>query len=152
MSQASSMAARPPIHDRMPVWFQRVENATIAVLTVVMFVDLDFAWWWLPALFLLFDLSMVGYLRDPRLGAWTYNIVHSYIGPAAAVIGIVTASRSALFLALVLGFHIAVDRFFGYGLKFRDHFTHTHLGDKGSTRPAEHRRRNGQPRSERGSG
>jgi hypothetical protein len=121
-------------HDRVPVWFQRVENAAIAALSVVAFVELGFSWWWLFVLFLLFDLSMIGYLRDPGLGAWTYNAVHSYIGPAAAgVVAVVSTSRDAAFVALLWAFHIGVDRFLGYGLKMRDRFTHTHLGEIGRT-------------------
>ena len=30
-----------------------------------------------------------------------------------------------------VGFHIAVDRLLGYGLKFTDSFAHTHLGEIG---------------------
>jgi hypothetical protein len=119
-------------HDRLPVWYQRAENAVIAALVAVGFVDLDFAWWWLLVLFLPFDLSMVGYVRSASLGAWTYNAVHSYIGPAAAaLVAVVASARWAGFLALVWGFHIAVDRLLGYGLKFRDRFDHTHLGELG---------------------
>jgi hypothetical protein len=120
------------------VWFQRGESAVIATLTVVMFVELDFDWWYLPALFVLFDVSMAGYLHGPRLGAWTYNAVHTYAGPAAiGAVGVATESRSLAFVALVWAFHIAVDRGLGYGLKFQDHFAHTHLGVIGRTRPAD---------------
>lgn len=122
----------PTVHDRLPVWFQRGENAAVAAFVAVAFVDLEFAWWWLLALFLLFDVSMIGYSRNPGLGAWTYNAVHSYIGPAAiAVFAMVAEARWGAFLALIWAFHIAVDRLLGYGLKFRDRFTHTHLGDVG---------------------
>lgn len=122
-------------HDRLPVWFQRAENATIAALAAVAFVELDFSWWWLAALFLLFDVSMVGYLRNPRVGAWTYNAVHSYIGPAAfGVVSIVRSSRDLAFVGLVWAFHIGIDRLLGYGLKLRDRFTHTHLGEIGRSR------------------
>ena len=118
--------------DHLAVWFQRIENAMIAALAAVAFVELGFSWWWLAALFLLFDLSMVGYLRNPSLGAWTYNAVHSYIGPAAAgVIAVVTSSRDVAFVSLVWAFHIGIDRLLDYGLKLRDRFTHTHLGEIG---------------------
>jgi hypothetical protein len=123
------------------IWFQRVENGVIAVAAVVAFVQLGFAWWWLAALFLAFDLSMAGYAHSPRLGAWTYNLGHSYVVPAALVaIGWAADARGALFLALAWAFHIAVDRLLGYGLKFTDRFTHTHLGElgghQGSAAPA----------------
>ena len=120
------------ITDRLPVGFQRVESAALAVVAAVAFVDLGFDWWWLLALFLVFDLSMVGYARSPRLGAWTYNAVHSYVAPALlGVVAVVDGARWTAFLALVWAFHIAVDRLLGYGLKFQDRFTHTHLGEIG---------------------
>jgi hypothetical protein len=122
-------------HDPLPVWFQRVENAMIAALVAVAFVELGFSWWWLVVLFLLFDVSMVGYLHDPRLGAWAYNTVHSYIGPAACGVGaVVSASRGLAFVSLVWAFHIGIDRLLGYGLKLRDRFTSTHLGEIGPGR------------------
>ena len=125
------MSSDEPV-DRLPTWFQRAENATIGVLAVMAFVDLGFAWWWLLALFLLFDLSMVGYAVDPRLGAWTYNTVHSYIGPSVlGVVSLAAEARWAVFVAVLWAFHIAVDRLLGYGLKFQDRFTHTHLGEVG---------------------
>ena len=119
-------------HDPLPIWFQRAENAVIAALAAVAFVELGFSWWWLAVLFLLFDVSMLGYLRDPGLGAWTYNAVHSYIGPAGlGVLAVVGESRDLAFVALVWAFHIGVDRLLGYGLKLRDRFTSTHLGEIG---------------------
>ena len=121
--------------DLLPVWFQRVENAMIATLAAVAFVELGFSWWWLAVLFLLFDVSMVGYLRDPGLGAWIYNTVHSYIGPAVCGVGaVLSPSRDLAFVSLVWAFHIGVDRLLGYGLKLRNRFTQTHLGEIGPAR------------------
>ena len=121
------------VTDRLPVHFQRAESVLLAVVTAVAFVELDFDWWWLLALFLLFDVSMLGYLNSPKLGAWTYNAVHSYLGPAAlGVVALVDGARWTAFVALVWAFHIAVDRALGYGLKFCDRFSHTHLGEIGA--------------------
>lgn len=116
----------------MPVVFQRIENVAIAIGVVALLFHLEQAWWWLPALFLVFDLSMVGYLVSPRLGAWTYNLAHNY-AVVAAVGGLAWAfdSTALTVLALAWGFHVAVDRGLGYGLKFCDRFTHTHLGTIG---------------------
>jgi hypothetical protein len=123
------------VRDRLPVWFQRVESAAVAVAAVVAFVELGFSWWWLLVLFLPFDASMVGYAHSPRLGAWTYNSVHSYVGPAGlGIVGITADARWAAFLALTWAFHVGVDRLLGYGLKYRDRFTHTHLGEVGKQR------------------
>lgn len=119
----------------MTIGFQRVESFAVAVAAVAGFVVAGFDWWWLLALFLAFDLSMVGYAVSPSLGAWTYNMIHSYIGPGLVLaLAAVTDGREWVFLALVWAFHVAVDRGLGYGLKFTDRFTHTHLGEIG--RPA----------------
>ena len=120
----------------LPVWFQRIESAAVAVLVVVAFVQLDFAWWWLIAVFLLWDLSMVGYLVSPRVGAISYNVGHSYLGPVLLALTWVAmdGARWPIFVALTWAFHIAVDRLLGYGLKFTDRFTHTHLGEVGKNR------------------
>jgi hypothetical protein len=119
----------------LPVWFQRVESAAVAALVVVVFVQLGFAWWWLLVVFLLWDLSMVGYLASPRIGAIGYNVGHSYLGPAVLLaLTWVSDARWPAFVALTWAFHIAVDRLLGYGLKFTDRFSHTHLGEIGQGR------------------
>ncbi|GIJ33410.1 DUF4260 domain-containing protein [Micromonospora sediminimaris] len=126
-----------------PVQTQRIESVVVAAFAVVVTVAVGYAWWWLLALFLIFDLSMVGYLRGPRVGAVCYNLVHSYALPA--LLGAVAVAFAAFrdpidwlgILAIAWVFHIAVDRALGYGLKTTEGFEHTHLGRIGKAkRPA----------------
>lgn len=78
------------------------------------------------------DLVMVAYLAGTRLGAHMYNVVHSTPLPAALVgLSWWQHDRLALALALVWLAHIGMDRLMGYGLKYGDHFQHTHLGRLG---------------------
>lgn len=120
-----------------PTRLQRIESVTTAVAVVVAFVALGYPWWWLPVLFLGFDISAVGYLRGPRLGSLIYNVGHSYAVPAllSAVWAIQTMlGHDPQGLGIITGawiFHIAVDRALGYGLKFPDSFNSTHLGHIG---------------------
>ncbi len=115
-----------------PILIQRLENAAIAAVAAALFVELGFAWWWLLVLFLAFDLSMLGYLAGPAIGARAYNLVHAYVGPGLlGLVAVVGDLRWAAFVALLWAFHIGVDRTFGYGLKFADRFEHTHLGEVG---------------------
>ena len=81
------------------------------------------------ALILAPDLAMVGYLHSARVGAATYNAVHTYVGPLAlGAGGLVTATALAVGVALVWTAHIGADRLFGYGLKYADHeFGETHI-------------------------
>lgn len=120
-----------------PVAIQRIESGAVAILLLATAVFLYQGWWWVPlALFLVFDLSMLGYVRSPRAGAVGYNLVHSYTVPA--VLGLVAllallASLQPLtwwtgLIALSWAFHVAVDRALGYGIKLPDAFEHTHLG------------------------
>lgn len=123
-----------------PVPAQRIENGLLAVAILVAFFVADAGWWWPLVAFLAFDLSALGYLAGPRIGAAAYNAVHSYIAPAALVItGLVrdTLGQSggpAFFVAGLWAFHVAADRALGYGLKLVDGFTHTHLGRIGKDR------------------
>lgn len=119
--------------------WQRLESAVVAVGIIVALV----AWgrlWWLPlATFLLFDLSALGYLISREVGALTYNLVHNYAPAALAVMawaGLEIAGLQAewsVLLAASWGFHVAVDRALGFGLKTGS-FHDTHLGTLG--RPA----------------
>jgi hypothetical protein len=118
---------------------QRVEAGAVALLAVVAVVVLYPAWWWVPlAAFLVFDLSMLGYVRSTTAGATSYNLVHNYAFPAlAGLTALVTqasfpaASTAAGVLACAWAFHVGVDRALGYGLKLPDAFRHTHLGHIG---------------------
>ncbi|MEG3616037.1 DUF4260 domain-containing protein [Isoptericola haloaureus] len=116
----------------------RLEGLVLAVALLGAAVWLVPDWWWvLPAGFLLVDLSALGYLRGPRAGAAGYNAGHSTVGPV--LLGLVagglaasgadgTAQVVCTTTALTWGFHVGVDRAFGYGLKEPDSFHHTHLG------------------------
>ncbi|WP_431946381.1 DUF4260 domain-containing protein [Micromonospora marina] len=125
-----------------PVAAQRVEGVAVAALAVVVTVAAGYPWWSLLALFLVFDLSMLGYLRGPHVGAVCYNVAHSYTLPA--VLGAVAVAAAASgdridwlgVLAVAWAFHIAVDRALGYGLKTTQGFEHTHLGRIGKARRA----------------
>jgi len=90
------------------------------------------SWSLFALLFLLPDLSMLGYLRGARTGAWAYNAAHTYSVPA--VLAVVTWLIGGVIpspLWLVWLGHIAFDRVLGYGLKQETGFGHTHLGWKG---------------------
>ncbi|NYE95379.1 hypothetical protein FHU41_001645 [Psychromicrobium silvestre] len=122
-----------------PVRAQHLENAALALLVAVLFVGAGFDWWWLLLCFVVFDLSALGYLRNPKFGAFCYNLVHHYAPPALLAI-LYWALRSAGIELWILGllagswaFHIAVDRALGYGLKYDDNFQHTHLAWLGAS-------------------
>ncbi|MFI6042116.1 DUF4260 domain-containing protein [Nocardia sp. NPDC051321] len=114
---------------RLPIWFERAENLAIVVVVIFGFVHLHFSWWWLLALFLAFDVAIVGYLVNERVGAICYNLTHGYVAPAVLLLGyVLTSATWCAFVGLVWAFHIATDRALGFGLKFASGFQDTHLG------------------------
>jgi hypothetical protein len=109
-----------------------LEGATLFVGALVGYSTTHQAWWLVPITILLPDLSMLGYLRGTRLGARVYNLAHSTPLPAAVVaIGWWQEKSVVTALGLVWLAHIGLDRLIGYGLKYDDHFQHTHLGRLG---------------------
>jgi Domain of unknown function (DUF4260) len=91
-----------------------------------------------PLFFLLIlapDLSMLGYLAGPRIGAIAYNLVHALIAPLCLLaLGFLGGQEPAIHIAMIWLAHIAIDRALGYGLKFSTGFQDTHLGRIGRDR------------------
>jgi Domain of unknown function (DUF4260) len=87
--------------------------------------------WAIPAL-LLPDLSAAGYLVSPRIGTFTYNLVHNWApGFIALGLGLWLGSTELQIVAAILIAHVGIDRAVGYGLKLPSSFQDTHLGRMG---------------------
>jgi hypothetical protein len=85
-------------------------------------------YWLVPAL-LAPDLSMVGYLAGPRVGAVTYNLAHNLVVPVLLMFIAWPLQSGVVALAgMVLLAHVGMDRALGYGLKLPTSFQDTHLG------------------------
>ena len=109
----------------LPRVLLRVEGAVVLVASLLLYGG---SWALFAALFLVPDLSMLGYLAGPQTGALAYNAFHTYAPPAAlAAFGVLTGGDTVLFVALVWFAHIGFDRMVGYGLKYPTGFFDTHL-------------------------
>jgi hypothetical protein len=107
----------------------RLEEAAMFGLALYLNTFLHYEGWVFWALFLLPDISMLGYLINTRIGALSYNLLHHKGIAIALYMAGLFAIRPELTLAgLVLFAHSSFDRIFGYGLKFSDNFKNTHLG------------------------
>lgn len=114
----------------------RLEGALVLVAAVAAYAQHSGHWGLFLLLFLVPDLSMLGYLAGARMGAVTYNIVHSYVLPLSiGLAGIGSAQPALIDVALIWIAHIGLDRMLGYGLKYGSAFGHTHLGLLGRARP-----------------
>ncbi len=110
--------------------YLRAEEAAQLALAIlaICIQPVSITWWLWPVLFLSPDLSMLGYLHNTRTGAAAYNLFH-HKGIAALIIliGYGLHMPWMLFIGLVLFAHATFDRLAGYGLKYADSFSHTHL-------------------------
>lgn len=99
---------------------------------IFLFTQLEFQWWLFPLCLLLPDVSMLGYLINPKIGAWIYNFFHhKLLAVLVLILGFCLKIPIAEFAGIILWAHSSMDRIFGYGLKFEDSFKHTHLGSMG---------------------
>ena len=108
----------------------RLEGLAFALVCIAIYGNLGESWWLFAALILVPDLSMLGYLAGPRVGAGVYNLVHNWL---VVIVWFLIAwsldgGNLSLSLPLILGAHIGIDRALGYGLKLPTGFHDTHLG------------------------
>ena len=117
---------------RLPVAIEttlRLESFAAFAMATSAYAHAGHPWLLFAILFLSPDLSIVGYLMGPRIGAAIYNLFHSYAGPAALwLAGLAFGNQVPAAIALIWFAHIGFDRALGYGLKFTTSFKHTHLG------------------------
>ena len=110
----------------------KLEELAMFVLGIFMFGLLGYNWWWFLVLILVPDIGMLGYLVNPKIGAWCYNFFH-HKGIAIVVyfLGMYLSLPALQLAGVILFAHASMDRIFGYGLKYEKGFKFTHLGEIG---------------------
>ena len=117
------------------IFLLRIEGLAVAAISAVLYARTGASWWLFAALWLAPDLSMLGYLAGPCRGARVYNAFHTYLLPAVlALCALLLRVQGALPIALIWANHIGVDRLLGFGLKYANGFSWTHLSRMGSSR------------------
>lgn len=106
----------------------KAEGLAIATLATLLFAQTPASWGMFALLILAPDFSMLGYLLGTRIGAFCYNIAHSYLLPLA-LLALSYAGQFPVLIpvALIWIAHIGFDRAIGYGLKYASGFRDTHL-------------------------
>lgn len=121
-----------------PVLWQRIEGGLIFAAALPLAGMMQSGWplWLWPLALLAPDLSMLGYLAGPRIGAAIYNLVHLYAGGLLlALLGLLSGSPAIIAAGAVWLAHCGIDRALGFGLKSSDGFHDTHLGRIGREGP-----------------
>src|SRR3954467_7233334 len=110
----------------------RLEELAMFLLSIYLFSQLSFAWWWFSVLILIPDISMIGYAFGNKAGAITYNIFHNKgLAIALYLFGSYFQNEVLKLAGIILFGHSSMDRMFGYGLKTLQGFKFTHLGEIG---------------------
>ena len=110
----------------------KLEELGLFILGIYLFSLLNFEWWWFLVLILTPDLSMLGYIFGNKSGAFFYNIFHHRaIAVLLYIMGCYFKIEILQLSGIILFSHSAMDRFFGYGLKYESGFKYTHLGEIG---------------------
>ncbi len=116
----------------------QVEEAAITAIAIYFLTKHSLGltlWLWIP-LFLSPDISMMGYLFNNRVGAFTYNLFHHRaVGLLVAAAGFLLHQDVTITIGILLFAHSSFDRMLGYGLKYNDNFSHTSLGWTGKKEP-----------------
>jgi hypothetical protein len=121
---------RVPSSDRGSVdLVLRAEAVALFLAGVIAYLELNGHPLWLLPLLLAPDLSMIGYVAGPRLGAITYNLAHNLATALGVLaIGWLAAIAPLALAGTVLVAHVGMDRALGFGLKLPTDFRDTHLG------------------------
>jgi hypothetical protein len=131
-SNTELQSKRAPAVAEPVVRFLRLEGLALAAISAVLYARTGSSWWLFAGLWLVPDLSMLGYLVSPCWGARCYNAIHTTITPITlAMAALLFHTAGPLPYALIWLNHIGVDRLLGYGLKYPAGFGWTHLGRQG---------------------
>jgi hypothetical protein len=138
MTQSPTMTAQTQLTTSHPTeeadlaWIRpwlRAEGLATFGAGLAGFLFLGLPWWAFLLLLIVPDVSMVGYLRGPRVGAVLYNVAHDLAtGIAIAGAGLAIGSVPVAAAGAILVAHSGMDRMAGYGLKLPSSFKDTHLG------------------------
>ncbi|MES1999259.1 MAG: DUF4260 domain-containing protein [Pseudomonadota bacterium] len=107
----------------------RLEGLCVLIAASVTYSKFGLGWGTFALFFLTPDVSFLGYLAGPKVGAVSYNMAHSYIGAVACLVaGFALPAPTLLCTGIIWCAHIGFDRALGYGLKYSEGFGFTHLG------------------------
>jgi hypothetical protein len=124
----ATIAAKETISRSMPGMLLHLEGLAVLVGSLVLYFHEGWSWITLVVLLMAPDLAALGYLVNNRVGAITYDVIHTYSLPLALlVVGILADEPTAQQIAAIWFAHIGGDRMLGYGLKYASGFKDTHL-------------------------
>ena len=115
--------------DGGPQIILRLEGLLVLLSGCFAFSKMNYDWSVFLWCFFIPDISFVGYVFGPKIGAASYNFAHSYVVPAVLLlVGLALNIQVFLVASCIWISHIGFDRALGFGLKYSKGFSYTHLG------------------------
>lgn len=106
----------------------RLEYGIAFLFILFIYIQQDFPIWLFILLFFVPDATLIGYAINHQVGAILYNIGHHLVVPLGLLwIALVFDLEKLLLCSYVWLAHIFIDRFLGYGLKYKHSFEETHM-------------------------
>ena len=111
-----------------PLIFSHLNGLALFIGSIIAYGIFSGDWLAFILLLLVPDFGMIGYLVNKPIGAWLYNIVHSYgLAIILMVAGYALGMDSIISMGLIVMAHIGMDQMVGYGYKYADaEFSDTH--------------------------
>jgi uncharacterized membrane protein SpoIIM required for sporulation len=107
----------------------KLEELAMFSLSIWALYFLNAEWWYYLLLLLGPDISLIGYAGGNKMGAIIYNLFHHKgVAVILFVTGLLLPDKVIEITGIILFGHSSMDRMFGYGLKLKEGFKHTHLG------------------------
>ncbi|KQX89328.1 hypothetical protein ASD34_05275 [Variovorax sp. Root473] len=114
----------------------RLEGAVVLGVALAAYAQFGVGWGVFALWLFAPDLSLLGYLAGPRVGAALYNAAHALIGPVLLLaFGVFAAQPWAVAGGLIWLARVGLDHALGFGLKYATGFASTHLGRIGRADP-----------------
>ena len=111
-----------------PKLLLHIEGGAVLAVSCVIYQHLHGSWVRFALFFLVPDISMFFFFVNNRVGAVAYNLVHTYTTPILLSLVLwLSGQESYIWIALIWGAHIGLDRLIGAGLKYETGFKDTHL-------------------------
>jgi hypothetical protein len=108
----------------------KFEELGLMLLGIYLYSLLDYSWWLFLVLFFIPNISMIGYMAGNKIGAYIYNFIHHRgISILLYVVGGYIDCNLMQLVGIILFTHSTFDRLLGYGLKYKQGFKFTHLGE-----------------------
>ena len=108
----------------------KLDGLVLFIASIIIFATTNQRWWLYPVIVFVPDIFMIGYFANKKMGAYLYNLGHSYLAPSLLILLAWNMDSKATFaIGIIWLGHIGFDHIWGYGLKYDSSFKDTHLGN-----------------------